>query len=80
MAGGKLKETGTAEDGTGSWDSPNTGATDDYGFSAKASGSRSANSLGQGENWGNIGAHLWLWSTATYPDSTAAWGLNIGVQ
>lgn len=33
-AGGKLKETGTAH-----WDTPNTGATDEYGFTALPGGS-----------------------------------------
>jgi uncharacterized protein (TIGR02145 family) len=36
VAGGKLKEVGIAH-----WDTPNTEATDDYGFSLLASGDRS---------------------------------------
>lgn len=35
IAGGKLKEIGFTH-----WDSPNTDATDDYGFSARAGGNR----------------------------------------
>ena len=35
---GKLKSTGTIEDGTGLWKSPNTGATDEYGFSLVPTG------------------------------------------
>ncbi len=34
VAGGKLKQIGTVEGGTGLWGSPNTGATDESGFSA----------------------------------------------
>jgi uncharacterized protein (TIGR02145 family) len=36
--GGKLKETGTKEAGTGFWLSPNTGATNESGFSARPGG------------------------------------------
>ena len=32
LAGGKLKSTGTIQDGTGIWESPNTNATNDTGF------------------------------------------------
>jgi uncharacterized protein (TIGR02145 family) len=38
IAGGKLKETGTAH-----WDSPNTGATDETGFTAFPGGNRTKN-------------------------------------
>ncbi len=37
-AGGKLKATGTIEEGTGLWHSPNTGATNKGGFSALPGG------------------------------------------
>jgi len=36
--GGKLKDTGTVEDGTGLWKAPNTGATNEYGFTALPGG------------------------------------------
>ena len=39
--GGRLKETGTAY-----WDSPNTGATNEYGFNARGTGSRRFNTGG----------------------------------
>jgi uncharacterized protein (TIGR02145 family) len=42
-AGGKLKSTGTLEDGTGLWTSPNTGATNSSGFSARPAGDRFSN-------------------------------------
>ena len=39
VAGGMLKDTGTIEDGTGFWFAPNTGATNQYGFTALPGGS-----------------------------------------
>jgi starch-binding outer membrane protein, SusD/RagB family len=38
IAGGKMKTTGTIEDGTGLWYAPNVGATNESGFSAVPSG------------------------------------------
>ena len=38
IAGGKLKTTGTIEDANGLWNAPNTGATDEIGFSVIPSG------------------------------------------
>ena len=54
VAGGKLKESGLAH-----WLTPNTGATDEYGFSALGCGYR---------DWisgiiGGINSGEWLWST-----------------
>ena len=40
IAGGKLKSTRTAPDAHPRWDSPNVGATDEYGFSALPAGYR----------------------------------------
>jgi uncharacterized protein (TIGR02145 family) len=40
VAGGKLKATGTFEDGNGLWYSPNKGATNESGFSALPAGTR----------------------------------------
>ena len=40
VAGGKMKSTGTIEAGTGLWYSPNTGATNESGFTAVPAGSR----------------------------------------
>lgn len=55
VAGGKLKSTRTAPDAHPRWESPNTGATDEYGFSALPGGYRSGSggfsSIGGNGNW-----------------------------
>lgn len=56
ITGGKLKETGTSH-----WQDPNTGATDEIGFTALPSGLRS--SYG---SFGFIGTEVFLWSTAEW--------------
>jgi uncharacterized protein (TIGR02145 family) len=40
IAGGKMKATGTIQAGTGYWQSPNTGATNETGFTGLPGGSR----------------------------------------
>jgi uncharacterized protein (TIGR02145 family) len=63
IAGGKLKEVGTAL-----WSSPNTGASNEWGFSALPGGCRSSNGtfslIGNEGNW---------WS-ASQISATNAWG------
>ncbi len=59
--GGKLKETGTAH-----WDSPNTGATNESGFTALPGGYRYAS------GFYNMGGETDFWSTAVY-DGISAW-------
>ena len=63
--GGKLKETGTTH-----WNSPNTGATNESGFTALPGGYRESLNLGFFENSGNRG----YWWTATQNFTTSAWG------
>ncbi len=62
MAGGKLKETGTKH-----WISPNTGASNESGFTALPSGNRYLTGgfvgIGQSGNW---------WSS-TEADGSSAW-------
>jgi len=53
IAGGKLKETGTSH-----WNSPNTGATNVYGFNLLPSGLREMNSEYQ-----NLGRGTYLWAS-----------------
>jgi uncharacterized protein (TIGR02145 family) len=51
-AGGKLKEAGTSH-----WESPNTGATNESGFTALPGGTRS------GRNFSGMGKYGYWWST-----------------
>ncbi|MBS4057737.1 MAG: fibrobacter succinogenes major paralogous domain-containing protein [Bacteroidetes bacterium] len=67
VAGGKLKETGTAH-----WLSPNTGATDEVGFKALPAGERRA--TGQ---YIYLGEYACWWSSTEY-DVQQAWIRYIG--
>lgn len=64
VAGGKLKETGTVH-----WKSPNTGATNEYGFTALPGSSR--NQIGQFYTLGEGG----MWWSATSMDATRSYFL-----
>ncbi|MBT5364235.1 MAG: hypothetical protein HOL10_08230, partial [Candidatus Marinimicrobia bacterium] len=63
VAGGKMKETGTSH-----WNSPNTGATNESGFTAFPGGYR-AYSNG---NYYGIGSNGWFWSSSEF-NSYRAW-------
>ena len=60
-AGGKMKTTGTVESGTGLWNSPNTGATNESGFSSVPAGYRYNDGT---FSW--VGGQGWLWSSTEY--------------
>ena len=66
VAGGKMKSTGTIELGTGLWYSPNTGATNESGFTAVPAGCRGRD--GAFDYVGSIG--FW-WSSSEYVASDA---------
>ena len=59
VAGGKMKSTGTIESGTGLWHSPNTGATNESGFTAVPAGYRSYNGT-----FRNVGSYGYWWSSS----------------
>jgi len=63
IAGGKLKETGTSH-----WDSPNTGATNETGFTALPGGQRG---WGQFYSMGHSGA--WWSATVNDESESLAW-------
>src|SRR5690554_1828898 len=77
VAGGKLKETGTTH-----WNSPNTGATNETGFTALPGGYRydygTFDDIGYG-GFDDIGYGGFWWS-ATERDATSAWdrGMSYG--
>ncbi len=56
-ASGKLKATGTIEAGTGLWYAPNTGATNETGFTALPAGGAARNG-----SFYYIGYHVYFWS------------------
>ncbi len=71
IAGGKLKATGTAENGDGLWIAPNTGATNSTGFNGLPGGRRYSN--GAFEQMGIKG--VW-WSSTDTPGYSFSWGLE----
>lgn len=66
VAGGKLKETGTTH-----WASPNTGATNETGFTALPGGDRYSSGT-----FSYIGSHGFWWS-ATEHGAVAAWDSDV---
>ena len=68
VAGGKMKETGTSH-----WNSPNTGATNESGFTAFPGGYRSSSS----GSYLGIGSYGCFWSSSE-GSSNGAWGRILG--
>ena len=56
VAGGKLKESGTTH-----WQSPNTSATNEYGFTALPVGKRETVVYGMGGGFGSMAQIGWHW-------------------
>jgi uncharacterized protein (TIGR02145 family) len=67
-AGGKMKATGTREAGSGLWHEPNTGATNESGFSGLPGGGRDTSGV-----FGYLGFYGIWWSSSQY-DTRDAWG------
>ena len=67
VAGGKMKETGTSH-----WNSPNTGATNESGFTALPAGYR----LSYGK-YGSMGNYGYFWSSSE-ANSDSAWYRTLG--
>lgn len=63
VAGGKMKTTGTLEDGTGLWRSPNTAATNESGFSGLPAGYR-----GGGGWYDYMGGSAGWWSRSDFQE------------
>jgi uncharacterized protein (TIGR02145 family) len=72
VAGGKMKSTGTIEAGTGLWYNPNTGATNESGFTGLPGGYRNYDN-GSFIYLGNYG---YFWSSSQV-STTSAWGRNL---
>ena len=72
VAGGKMKSTGTIESGNGLWYAPNTGATNESGFSALPGGYRV---YGNGGFYG-VGNGVYFWSSSEY-SSNNAWNREL---
>lgn len=59
VAGGKMKSTGTFDDGTGLWNAPNIGATNESGFTALPAGER----IGGTGFFSFLHGYTYLWSS-----------------
>jgi len=78
VAGGPLKATGTIQDGTGLWLSPNEEATNQTGFSGVPSGARGY--WNGDESYAGMGGLAVYWtSTATNADSASYRYLSYGL-
>jgi uncharacterized protein (TIGR02145 family) len=65
VAGGKMKSTGTIEEGTGLWHTPNTGATNESGFTGLPGGYRSYDA----GSFSSLSIYGIFWSSSQYNTS-----------
>jgi uncharacterized protein (TIGR02145 family) len=73
-AGGKMKSVGTFPAGTGLWNTPNTSATNESGFSGLPAGYRDYGGFnGAFSNVGNLG----YWWSSTEDGTTNAWNRHL---
>ncbi len=66
VAGGKMKSTGTNQASTGLWESPNTAATNESGFTGLPSGGRNTDGV-----FNNIGLRGFWWSSSEFNTTNA---------
>ena len=74
VAGGKMKETGTTH-----WQNPNTGATNESGFSALPGGYRD----GINDIYGGMGGYAYFWSSTESGNHAWSWDMdynNSGIE
>ena len=71
-AGGKMKTIGNKEAGTGQWNEPNTGATNESGFTGLPGGYR----YYSGGTFSSIGNYGHWWSSTEY-DEGIAWDVRL---
>jgi uncharacterized protein (TIGR02145 family) len=71
VAGGKMKSTGTIQEGTGLWESPNAAATNESGFSGLPSGFRYNGSFYYIGSFGT-------WWSSSEASLNSAWGRSLG--
>ena len=71
VEGGKLKMTGTIEEGSGLWFQPNTGADNESGFAALPGGRR-----GSAGAFLSKGSHAFFWSSTSF-DGVLAWSRSL---
>lgn len=74
VAGGKMKSTGTLEQGNGKWHEPNTGATNETGFSSLPGGYRDVNG-----NFLMFSSNAYYWSS-TEKDFLTAWDRELNYK
>ena len=74
IAGGKMKDVGTIEEGDGLWHTPNEGATNESGFVSIPGGFRHMN----GDNFVEKGFYSMYWSSTEeyYADAVFMWYLR----
>ncbi|NQU67515.1 MAG: fibrobacter succinogenes major paralogous domain-containing protein [Candidatus Marinimicrobia bacterium] len=71
VAGGKMKSTGAIENGDGLWYAPNTGATNESGFTALPAGYRGIDAF-----YGGMGYYGRYWSSMA-DGNGSAWGRGL---
>ena len=71
VAGGKMKSTGTLQAGTGLWQSPNTDATNESGFTGLPGGCRCGAGTAAGIGIGG------LWWSSSENDASSAWSRDL---